>query len=623
MRGTSESKSRYDQLDSDGSRKVAPIHGPSTGPKVGKGASVEVVNGIWFLRGLGWARDVTRWNSHAELRDATQYAFQVNSASWRPTTANTRASELDVGFFGYIQSSEAYRNLKLSDIDSAFMRGFVKWLGRKQANGAPVWTPGTRAGILSAVRGVFKTLKKSKVWRDQVHVSLVIPTHAWPGRGRGTTPRSSLDASTLSALIAACHQEVTLVTRELQQVWAEIETIDGGGEAAEAINSWQAVWCARHKATFKDCLPDSNELARACPALSKVYLTQIRRGWTFASVRRPIAPTVRDLVPFVLLLAFVCSFNADTTRVLKFSEIDYVETIGGRRIRFRPYKPRGKRTQLRTFPLGVPMGPDELVDTVTKWTQHIRTFAPPQFSDHLFLAVVKNAGRGPKRSFQTVSDLHSGATRAGAAWYNALAEFLEDHDLPPMQLAELRPTSLDIVHEATHGDLKAVQAAGGQRSQQVIKDHYTSAAAKKRNDEMLVTAMLGRERLVARKGAAADPRKEPYTSDVGAATPGFGCIDPFDSPITGEVGGRLCQAYAQCPACAHGCIDRNDPYAAARVLQLRELVLQAQSVLAAQRWLSAWAPVLKRLDEYWLLLFSGKVLSAAAALSVPPLPDLE
>lgn len=193
-----------------------------------------------------------------------------------------------------------------------------------------------------------------------------------------------------------------------------------------------------------------------------------------------------------------------------------------------------------------------------------------------------------------------------------------------MALAQLRTTSLNKIHEMTGGDLKAVQTAGGQRSPQVLLDHYTSDAARKRNNEALAAIMLTRKQLVRTEGTAPDPRKEPFDADKGCAPPGFYCLDPFSYPMPSEIDGRLCHTFGSCPCCPLACINTHSPYAAARAIQLRAAVITAQATLPPRRWLDCWAHFAKRLDDYWLPIFNDyRVLAAASELTLPPLPDLE
>ena len=86
----------------------------------------------------------------------------------------------------------------------------------------------------------------------------------------------------------------------------------------------------------------------------------------------------------------------------------------------------------------------------------------------------------------------------------------------------------------------------------------------------------------------------------------------------------MCSAYGACPGCALAHLNLQDGYALARVLQLKVKIEQAQTLLPAARWLTAWAPRLQRLIEYWLPRFQDEtVIREAAQWDLDDLPELE
>lgn len=612
---------RYAQLNSSGNPnvvalKAAAVAAPS---KPTGGLAVSRGPGRLVMGVDGWNKDLTHWLEHPEIADAMVFALRAWSPGRKSATVYCRLDELDRGFWDYLHEVDADRQACLADISSRWIGGFVAWLGRSDENGEPIWMPGTRSGFLTAFNVLLGELKTSATWSSKLAANVQVPTHPWPGRNRLVKPREVLDDATLVQLLIACRDEVVSTMSRVQAEWETMTT--QRGHSLEAPPATAAAWRYVFSQLYRDRIPNSDWLIENNKPLFSAHR---RLGLTFTELVKPLMPRARDLVPFILLLAFVTSFNPDTVRPLTFSEIDYPDEFGGSRIRFRPFKGRAGRKQARTFAKGDPVGPDAIVEFIREWTRRLRHIAEPQYKDVLFLMSTFGPDGAEKNALHA-TDFYggNGSFRVGKIWFTALKGFLRDHDLPALSLAQLRPTSLDKVHEWTGGDLKAVQTAGNQRSPQVLMGHYTSDAARKRNDEALALVMQTRERLVAREGSAADPRKEPHRADRGCATPGFLCLDPFASPLPSETEGRLCQAYGMCPVCPLACVNGRDPYSAARLLQLRAAVVEAQTELLPRRWLECWAPVGKRLDEYWLPLFSDGVLTEAGRLTVPPLPSLE
>lgn len=612
-------KTRYAQLNEAGHPKVAPIGDARAVNQRAASSPLTVVRTAQSITisGEGWNFDASGWLSHPEIADAVLWGLHAYSSGQGSNTMKTRIGELNRSFWEYLKLQNPEGTFTLVDVNTRYLSGFVRWLDRKSKDKSPVWSVATKTGCLTAFRRVFKTLMTSEQWAPRLEPGLQIPSRTWSGAGRKGTPRQVLDDETLTRLVIACREEVLATKEALTSAWAEMDAL-GDDFDPERVPTSPAQWRAVFARKYIDRVPHYTWLARQDRQL-RPGLTGL--GMSPSELRRPLMPMSRDLVPYVLLLALPTSFNPDVLRGLSLEDIDYPDDFGGQRIRFRPPKGRSNRRQIRTFAIGDPFGPDALVAMVEAWTNHIRQATPPHLKTQLFIFYSPWSdtldSEGPH-----IASL-AGGVNVQKAWYTALDSFLEDHDLPKFTLAQLRPTSLDLVHELTGGDLKAVQTAGGQRSPQVILDHYTSDAARLRNNERLAAVMQTRDRLVQRNGAVADPRKEPPEADKGSATPGFNCLDPFASPWPTEIEGRMCHAYGMCPACPLACVNLKSGYGAARLLQLRALVQVASAEIEARRWSECWHPVGERLDNYWLRLFEDDVLTEAAKLTLPPLPPLE
>lgn len=543
-------------------------------------------------------------------------AMHANTVGAQSAISNLRS--LQTGFFSFLNETKKPKKLDLGHIDRRLVSEFVVWLARKDSNGFPVWALATRTGYLGALGSVFKGLARSKRWAKQISTRFSIPKEPWANVKGSKKAVPGFDSVTLLNLLQACHAEATKTMQSLAEAWNELEQCEFDLDLLARKIEDRTSWRIYYLLCYGDLLP--------CAKWLKFYdhrlVTAARKtGLSVSSLIRPFRPDGVDLIPFVILLAIYTSYNADTLRNILLNQIEYVASFAGRRIRLRANKGRSARQQYRSFAIGNPLGPDAIIDCIrhlTMWLRPIDT----AIAEKLFIMVAYDRKSWGIASCGDFTD--SAGIRAGKRWSANLNKFLEAHSIPKVTLAMMRKTSLEIVHQLMDGDLKALLVAGGQRNVQTILDSYTSDAAIKRGEEALAQNMAVRDRMIFGGQPMADPRVEPYTSDRGCATPGWRCFDPFDSPIAGEMPGKLCSAYARCPGCSMGHLDMKDPYSVARTLQLRDLINSSQDIVAPQRWIAVWAPVLIKLDDHWLpRICDTKVLQAAQLLTLSPLPELE
>lgn len=130
------------------------------------------------------------------------------------------------------------------------------------------------------------------------------------------------------------------------------------------------------------------------------------------------------------------------------------------------------------------------------------------------------------------------------------------------------------------------------------------------------------ERFV-RSGGRSHVRGAPQPVDAACATPGWGCLDPYNSPIPGQIKGKLCEGFGLCPACALGLLNHESPYCVARAIQLRNEVDEAHNYMNFSRWKAVYEPVRQKLDKVWLPLVSMDVLGKARELNLGPIGRLE
>jgi hypothetical protein len=257
-------------------------------------------------------------------------------------------------------------------------------------------------------------------------------------------------------------------------------------------------------------------------------------------------PSSRDLVPFVVLLAVHTAYNPDTILGCTHDDISFEPGVGAARVVVEPslanvdgdpaaervkakaFKGRARAKQPRSFPVTAdPDNPAELLAFLERWTDRIRPHVPPRYANRVFVFGTHRRARA------ATSYVNERGTLSNTVWKHSLKKFCRKHGLREFTLRQIRQTVIDLAHELSGGDLRAVLAVGGQRSADTINSHYTSSGARERNYEGLAAAgaLMWRDRMA--RGRADARRAAEIGGDVGAATPGWGCLDPYDSPVPG------------------------------------------------------------------------------------------
>ena len=154
-------------------------------------------------------------------------------------------------------------------------------------------------------------------------------------------------------------------------------------------------------------------------------------------------------------------------------------------------------------------------------------------------------------------------------------------------------------------------------------NHYRTQKAVADGEEMLAGAMGMHQRWIGSNGKI-DTRSSGEKRERTAATPGFICADPLDSPIPGQQKGRLCEAYGLCPGCQLAASESDLPYALARFHQLAEGFDRAKSRLGIEVWKRKYGDSSSALTVRWIpSLTTPATADAARQLHLPRLPELE
>jgi hypothetical protein len=532
-----------------------------------------------------------------------------------PATRYTFLYSLRNGFVNYLKRH--HRLAGLLDLDRSKLRSYLLWQDSTgaSANGERALSQSTSIQRISAGRIVLEALRHDANWG--IAASFVLknyPKNTHKGSLENSTPRAILSRETLESIHHAALTEI----EEIRARLAEGEQLLEQGKASLTAGQWDysqftialAAMVERYPGVFpagKQVLKDDHQLGRAVFVASwgdpKAHGILRIAHYRYASAR--------DMVPFVLAVAIEGAYNSDTVLGLTTQGVQSRTILG---VSVTAVEGRKGRAKDGTY--GKDLDPKVVgpwFALVEQLTALLRSALPEDQRDRMFvyspytsaiLAKAFSAQQGPS---------------CDATWRHSLQSFCKRHGVPHFSLAQLRPTLLDQVGQR-HGSL-AASRAGQHQSFQTTDDHYLGPGTRERERERLGVTVQQFERFVCSDGKI-DVRQSarPSNADKGAATPGFLCLQPYDSPIAGQRKNRLCRAFGACPACAMSVADVDDPVAVAYWLALERAIYRAREYLDPQHWLQRWAPVAARLLS--LLQQVSESVSAEARLYTINLPPV-
>jgi Phage integrase SAM-like domain len=519
-------------------------------------------------------------------------------------------TNLNFGFLQFLREKGS-TDIAVVQIDTEMVSDFLLWL----KSGERGLSDGTAKQYFSIFRRILERLREE---RYKLAADLSFPRNPFPDAHSSVKKTRRLDDITYGKVIRACMSEIDLQLNVLLPAWEswdsdEMVEPDDTKKGSGRYSDIRAVWTwVRRNVPAGTLLPTLEDIEKTHPDVSDAV--QNHRA---SNVTRPFYPSPEGIFPFILLL-FVYTFaNAEPLFGLLQSGVDEQEVMGIRRTVLDLYKNRSDTYQ-RTFAKDESdrFSPEQLLKVIERWTGHIRPLAGSH-PQHIFLFATN---RRRVRGFCTIE--HDGVS-SDVAWNAAVGRFCSKYDLPKIQTRIVRTTGLDVTRELHDDDILAVSAVAGTKAGATLEFHYEGEPTKLRRAEKLLPVMVAYERW-AYLGGKPDTRRTPGDSDVLAATPGWGCLDPFASPIPGEREGRSCQAMGRCPACPLGFLDLTSPYALARAVQLADELKAARYYLDHSRWKAAYERALQYLLKKWLPAFtSPEVIEAAKKFSLSPIGRVE
>jgi hypothetical protein len=521
-------------------------------------------------------------------------AFLCWGAVLSPTTRGTCRGKLQRYFFSYLQSHWS-NMLHPGDIDDELLTGFRDSLLNKRGGRGKALHPSTAGDALGALRTVLGALITGPWARAANRIAERVPSGP-AGAERKTVPTEVLGLEQLLAILGAAEREVLAI----EQRFANARVLLAEGrtrlqDSGRLTNNTRAdyrdfaVCLAALDEVYPGVIPDLKLLQARYPAL----------GWAVESthgqgeIGSHFYPSGRDMVSFVLLLAVATVFNPDTTLGLNWRDIDLDKDQGGTpAIEISGAKGRAVRDLVRLLDpdaaVSSQLGLKKMLVCLREITSRIRPHLAPDHSDRLFVYVQQNRAKRPK-GFG--ADGGKGMPESSdSVWVWALKNFIKDNKLPPFTLGQLRPTILDLV-QFMDGSLEAARKVGNHGSPATTWTHYTSGGVRARYQERIGQVIVLRERWL-QTGGVIDPRRLAPGHDKGAATPGFSCLDPFDSPRPNQQPGRLCKDYGGCPSCPMTAAHPGDPLCVGYYTALEAAIYRSQGAMSARTWIERWTPVL-------------------------------
>lgn len=572
-------------------------------------------------------------------------AVQKWGRAQKQITRLTAMRNLRAGWLAYL-IKEGLEGVSLTQLDEQIMSGFKQWLNQQVKSDGQPRHPNSIRQHLGILRIVLRHVSGGGQWLD------LVP--AGPrGASRKTNAAEVLQFDQLLEVMAAVEKEV-LALRDRWEAGrryvalgrnylSQGHTLFHQPNSNEArTDSNLAVALAMIDMRYSGVIPDSDVILQDHPLLGATIKYAVRSkaagGYFYASGR--------DLVPLAVSLALATALNPETVLMLCWKHIDRnVDRVSDGRpaVQFKVRdkegeeenselglgtpltkvtgdKPRARRQLVRLLD-PASSGPNQVslnlvLDLLGEMTARIRPIVidPELYGDRVFLFVQKSCQKRPK-GFGDSSQLAS----ADLIWQTALRRFIADNKLPPFTLKTIRATLLDYTQLFNRGNLDAARQLGDHGSRLTTWTHYTSHLVKRLLHEATGETLLVRERWLQSDGKL-DPRAYRDWTDKGCATPGWTCLDPFDSPRQNQKVGRLCTAYGECPDCPHAAARPENPRNVMLYEALRRAIYRSVTCVTASVWRARWAPVVAALDGL-LALVSTQVIAESRKLTVE-LPDI-
>lgn len=534
-------------------------------------------------------------------------------------------SSLKQGLCGYLDFIGG-ENYNLSDIDNGFWSGFFKWMAKTDDAGRQINSVGTQSHWCTSLKSFLRALCKLENYKETAKKAY----SSFPKNRKAVikkrSPRPRLSNSDTRKIVDAAAKEFFSVRMRITD---GMKLIEEGNEYNESHGvlydekSYESILSYLSK-LYPGAIPRQKEINLNNSNLLKIIKNDFGG---YSNVTAHCNISARDCIAAILLLTFTFALNPETVLKLDFSKINEMEILGKKIVVINAEKNRSRKEQVfsinKEFEVcsGITLG--DILDFFKMANERLINEVSSSHKTRVFLFCNKTKILEP-RGFGKNGAGASDTACSDTAFKSNLLKFIKNYDLPYFTLGQVRPTVLDELL-VNSGDIKMAQSLGQQKNPWTLLNHYTSDGTKKRLEEKLGYAgFILRERWWRTNGHI-DPRSNHLRARGGksAATPGFYCLDPFDSPQPGQKKFRLCHAYGECPACMF-CAASDDTGDIANYLALRDLLIQSIIDFGELSWSIRWKPVLVALENLLSLFSDEKIISAKELyVNLPKLPRLE
>ena len=487
----------------------------------------------------------------------------------------------------------------LADLDRRMLLRYGEWLNAQQrVDGAP-WAISTRITVYGALRQLLRWLERC---RPDLVSRIDHPFTPFSGRGNDRPPRATLTAPELRAILRACEADIAAL-RETRAAAAAQRASDGDTPGSLG---WLLVEVDRH---FGGIVPSSLELQRR----GNHPLQLAVRRWGGAKQIEPcLYPRAVSLLPYYLAILIHSAGNPEPIAELGRDCLQDMPLLEKRQMLVW-FKARAGRLQRRSFERDAPFEPPALVRDILSWNECLRPLAPPAQRDRLFLF----------KGLRTVGAMST------ITVHHLLAEFCRRHGLAPFSLASLRPSVLTTFYRAS-GDLLRTKTVANHASIATTVRYVQRPIVRQQNhariavlQEAFVAHLLEPPTTTASATIAASSSSAAIPPGATVSMFGFDCTDPLAGAAPGTRRGEMCTNFMGCFTCPNAVIPP-EPRTLARLLQAREHLRAAATMLHPARWQAFYGPQLRILEEDILPRFGTRELAAAEPLlaCLPTLPNL-
>jgi len=548
----------------------------------------------------------------AELAFAFRNHLADKSEAARRGTFNSGVRQ----WFRFLDAHAHSIATSMSEVDTSTLNDFIAWLNRR-----PV-SKGTRHVIWSSFKQLVAWLQRHRP--DLVHRELELPFNPFPRRDAEAKPREAFSKAELEAVLAAARMDINASWRIFQEGREAMAAVDYQAIAGEAdlcrlrLDDL-GVLLAILKGRYGGLVPPESVTRAKEPGLQRLQRAILDRGGR-SDVARFLHATPETLVPYMIAIAAQTFANPEALRLMRRDCMSEHVLLEGRVV-VTWLKGRSNRPQRRSFLRDKSFSVPNLIDRVLALTEALVPHVPSSERELLFLC-------GKVAASRSVGVISAGLMR------QHVRSFVERHGLKgadekPMALAlaNLRPSGLTLAHVALGHDVLKTQ---------VLANHASPDTTRRYVDRPVVRAAqaieLGRlqARFVAavRSGDLGPPSKQgeatPTISARNATASGFICADPLAGIAPGQSKGKLCTAWLGCFTCPNAVIPLESD-TLARLLRMRDALIEAKSRLAPDRWHLLYAPKLEILERDVLPRFPAAVHAAAVErlATTPLVPPIE